>query len=466
MTADHDLDAGLRRVAAALDRAVTPIDPAAVLDRRPPAGAPRGQALLAVAAALALVAAVVAALASGGDDRSVQTERPPVSVVGETTTTAPTTTAPPETGPPGTGPVRPASYEGVPWEQLPERGEAVVEGERVTLRDLAGTELGSFPVDELPQLGSVEEPRLRIQPGVGITVASAVVEEGDCLVTTADGNRVAACGPEQGTLALLRPDGTTVDLAGMAIDARIGRWRRGFLSPDGRWVLGQWSAECETPFAMLVPTDGGPMRTADGFTTFDGSEPPFPATSWVQGWTADGRAVVTFPDQPACGQGDPQPGTYAIDPETGARTPVDAEPFRLIPWARSSHENDRELALSRATVELGLEPCCGEPAHGGGGVTGGVVWEGTEVPILGGDVGPIQSPLTDVAATEVDGLPVTTGVLEGNAVLAFTCGDTRWFLGGAVVAGAPPGPEQLAAVASALIPHLYCTVGPPPAVAG
>ena len=36
-----------------------------------------------------------------------------------------------------------------------------------------------------------------------------------------------------------------------------GHWSGGYLSPDGRTLLAQWSAECEVPFAFFVSSRGG-----------------------------------------------------------------------------------------------------------------------------------------------------------------------------------------------------------------
>ncbi|HEX7136164.1 MAG TPA: hypothetical protein VF228_26520 [Iamia sp.] len=478
MTSERDLLDGLRRAAEQLDAATAPTDVASVVGRRSPASPRPARAGLAAAAVVVLLAGVVAVLALGrGDDESVRVDTPPSSVTSEapepsTPTSTPIEPTPPSDSTPATGPVVPPSYEGVPWDQLPAAGRAVVDDERITLVDEAGTELGSFLHAELPLFGSVEEARLLIQPGLAIEVVSDIVEVDGCRVTGASGARIGACGPEQGTLARLYPDGQTVPLVEDPLTPEdTGRWRSGQLSPDGRWVLAQWSGECEVPVAFLVPTDGGPVRTADGLTGWGGDGGPWPANSGAIGWTDDGRAIVSFPESPACGSGDEGPGTYLIDPDTGERTPSDVGgPFGYVLWERAGNENERERAFGRAATELGVEMCCGEPAHGRGGVTSGVVWDGIDVFVGGGDIGPVtidpgEGELGDVETGDVDGLPVVTGSLSGRPFLAFTCGDTRWMLGGApVFEGSPPTDAVLRDLASALIPRLYCTVGDPPAV--
>jgi hypothetical protein len=44
--------------------------------------------------------------------------------------------------------------------------------------------------------------------------------------------------------------------------AIVGHWERAILSPDGRRLLLQWSAECETQFTFLVGVEGGAPRPA------------------------------------------------------------------------------------------------------------------------------------------------------------------------------------------------------------
>ena len=91
----------------------------------------------------------------------------------------------------------------------------------------------------------------------------------------------------------------------------LGFWRSVELSPDGAWVLAQWSGECESPTAFLLPYDDG----AKG-TTVDGT----PLTSWTDapssvpaGWTADGRARFVV-GAGACGSGLPVRGVYGVAP--------------------------------------------------------------------------------------------------------------------------------------------------------
>jgi hypothetical protein len=76
--------------------------------------------------------------------------------------------------------------------------------------------------------------------------------------------------------------------------AVVGHWAAGFLSPDGRTLLVQWSAECEVPFAFAVPARGGTPRLVLGGRRLDEAQP-----SIAHGWTLDGRAIVEV--VPGCG---------------------------------------------------------------------------------------------------------------------------------------------------------------------
>jgi hypothetical protein len=125
--------------------------------------------------------------------------------------------------------------------------------------------------------------------------------------------------------------------------------------------------------------------------------------------------------------------------------------------------------VARARDELGVDGCCGEPSHGGAGVSDGVVWDGVEVAVGGG---PITSsadtsgggPFADAPETvPLAGGTVAIGALAdaltpGAVAVAFTCGDTAWFVGGGL-SGEGADRETVLAVAEALIPHLYCTLG-------
>ena len=85
-----------------------------------------------------------------------------------------------------------------------------------------------------------------------------------------------------------------------------GHWDWAAVSPDGEWLVAQWTAECEVPVAFLVPVGGGKAvpvaRDRYG-----------PATSKALGWTRDGRAIVELPGL-SCGSTSQRPGTYVLRP--------------------------------------------------------------------------------------------------------------------------------------------------------
>lgn len=68
---------------------------------------------------------------------------------------------------------------------------------------------------------------------------------------------------------------------------KVGHWAKAYLSPDGKTLLAQWTAECEIPAAFLVSVRGGAPRVVTGEA--DWTNAP---RSVADGWTDDGRAIV------------------------------------------------------------------------------------------------------------------------------------------------------------------------------
>lgn len=100
------------------------------------------------------------------------------------------------------------------------------------------------------------------------------------------------------------PDGITL----------LGHWRWAIPSSRDGTLLAQWSSECEVPAAFFVGDDGVPRSVLGG----DWIDEP---NTVAVGWLPDGRALVEVQGPDAgCGRGAPEPGVYAIDPATGART--------------------------------------------------------------------------------------------------------------------------------------------------
>jgi len=102
--------------------------------------------------------------------------------------------------------------------------------------------------------------------------------------------------------------------------AKVGHWERAYLSPDGKTLLAQWSAECEIPVAFFASGRGGPVRPVAGRSLRDAP------VSVADGWTQDGRAIVEFPAA-ACGSGVHKPGIYFVSLD-GTRTFVHPLPRR------------------------------------------------------------------------------------------------------------------------------------------
>jgi hypothetical protein len=89
--------------------------------------------------------------------------------------------------------------------------------------------------------------------------------------------------------------------------AFVGHWRSVERSPDGRTLLLQWSAECESPVAYFADADGSRLRPAGRDSGVE---------STAVGWARDGRAVIAFP-KGVCGSGRSRSGTYFVHPTTG-----------------------------------------------------------------------------------------------------------------------------------------------------
>jgi hypothetical protein len=247
----------------------------------------------------------------------------------------------------------------------------------------------------------------------------------------------AVCGPEPETdeVKIVGLDGSRRSLAGPVIE--LGHWRFAVPSPNGRWVLAQWSGECEVTQAYLVNVRSGQRRPVIGGGV----------ASNAIGWAPDGRAIVGLPTA-ACGRTSGQTGTYLVDPATGRRR-------RIHAYSQGAHftgylsyrANRLERVMIRAHRELGLEYCCTQPSHGGGDAENGFVFEGHDVEVL---------------AVPLDELRYSSEPRPGT--LSFTCGSARYFLFDAGPSGSldDPVPNRrfLERAARRLVPGLYCTPGP------
>jgi hypothetical protein len=99
----------------------------------------------------------------------------------------------------------------------------------------------------------------------------------------------------------------------------IGHWAWADLSPDEHVILGQWSAECESPEAFLIA--GGMKRQFGASKTTE---------SLALGWLSSRRAVVQFP-LGVCGTGMGVPGVYVV-PQSSKPQLLRAVSDRAATW--------------------------------------------------------------------------------------------------------------------------------------
>jgi hypothetical protein len=134
-----------------------------------------------------------------------------------------------------------------------------------------------------------------------------------CTVGTGQRPRwILLCGS---TRSLSKTPQAIVELVGVKIIRRapvkspapntspIGHWAGVQLAPDGRTLLAQWSAECETPQAFLVSRRTGSARRLGGAAD----------DSIALGWTNDGQALIYFPTGVCGGTYRDGAGVYAFD---------------------------------------------------------------------------------------------------------------------------------------------------------
>jgi hypothetical protein len=360
------------------------------------------------------------------------------------------------------------------WNSLPPVGIAVrsLDGP-VELYDLGGALVGTTAAPS----AALNGPRLVVWPGqLDLEPVDGVEVPPGCSSAEAGGGiRVALCGGQPGLprrVELIDSAGdATVLVDGLpqpaeSTDEVLGHWRWATPSPDGRWVLAQWSGECEVPRAFLIAADSGDLRAVTGER--DAAWATAPASSAL-GWSPDGRGVVSLPEA-ACGTSAERLGVHLLDPESGALElvlPGRAPSDQAFLWTKQVFANGLERRLLSALRDLGLEECCAEPSHGGAGVTSGAVFEGHDILVnahpADGAAALLQGatrqrvPLLHGEAAVVD---VSTGSPSGSRVVAFACGDVWWWLS---------WPEQgttevdsLLLLAEELVPHLGCTLRDPP----
>jgi hypothetical protein len=385
---------------------------------------------------LAVVAVGAGLIRSDGGDGGgrVETDQSPT----------PTALPPPVAGtlPPG------AQLPEVPFAGLPSAGFADVTAAGVVLFSLDGTELGTstgWP-GGVPTRGS----DLVVLDDDGVTTVMqappdpAQVPEGCDTAAGAGGTRLALCDAGN-EIVRVEPSGARARVAA----ALAGyTWTQALPSPDGRWMLTEATDDCDGAVAAVGPTDGsGDLTTLVGDALAEGH---------AVGWLPDGRAVTQLVGG-GCGQGAISSRVFVTEPGgDDAQLPI-APRGVLHMWARADAElgNALDRTFQRAAREAGLETCCPVLINGTG-LGAGVVWEGSQVSVTASDR---EAVLSTGGTVEVAGVPGVEIGLEdgpGGRVAWFACGGSIWHVGGAPLDVTHD--DSVTAVASALIPHLYCTV--------
>lgn len=174
-----------------------------------------------------------------------------------------------------------------------------------------------------------------------------------------------------------------------------------------------------------------------------------------------------------CGAAADEPGVHLVEPDThqnrlliGQRAPGPTVHL----WQGRIGGNEGEWLFASVLQQLGLEGCCGEPSHGGSGVTSGARWQDLDIPISATPPGTTDTvPFNDLVLssepTELEGAPAVAGEADLGPFAAYTCGDRIWTFGGAG-AGDRATAEAVRSLAASVLPHLGCTVGERPLAPG
>jgi hypothetical protein len=163
--------------------------------------------------------------------------------------------------------------------------------------------------------------------GSDAPAAAAAWEPRECTLAGAhDGVSYRVCYASPTRRAIERLSGGRVERVAVADPpgAVVGHWRWAALSPDGSTLLAQWSAECEVPFAFLVPASGGSPRLVTGEA--DWTDAP---ESEALGWTTAGEPIVHLP-KGFCGKSATAPGTYVFGGGAPRRLAAKVKPS-LVP---------------------------------------------------------------------------------------------------------------------------------------
>jgi hypothetical protein len=134
----------------------------------------------------------------------------------------------------------------------------------------------------------------------------------------------------------------------------VGHWVAARISPDGAWLLAQWSGECEVPAAYLVRIADGAVLAADGRPL----QPPGaaePGDSWAVTWAGD-RALIAVTGGPCGGTGF-ESAVWSIDP---ARAPGP----RSSPWTTTRTGSSPRPSAPGGGPTFGRRPAAAAPVPG------------------------------------------------------------------------------------------------------
>jgi hypothetical protein len=422
-----ELDDRLAALARQLDHSAPTVSADEVVGRSEPVRLrPRGRVL--AGAGVLTAAAVLAGLfvLVSDDDKGQQ-----VTAATRPTATSVTTSK----SPPGTFTIPPEALEA-----LDRAAMVLFDDKEMALVDLTGKEL-----DRIPREGwFTNDPDLGVDLNAPSqnevwTEPAPVVEDpvpGCERVHSRGGIRAAVCPMQTEAespteIRLVAPDGKSRVLAG-PVSPDVGHWRFAVPSPDGKWVLAEWSAECEAQQAYLFDVATG-KRTELGL----GSE------ARVIGWTPgpDTRAIVGVGDG-ACGDEGSEKGTFLLTPGTGGRSKIHDFPGgAMVAETQGWMVNRLERLFLRALGELGLDSCCAEPSHGGSWLRAGMVVGGYDVIVAG-------EPIDFLSDDPLDG--------DG---IRFRCGQARYTLASGDY-DRPAGRRTIDRAADLLVSRLYCARQP------
>jgi hypothetical protein len=154
-----------------------------------------------------------------------------------------------------------------------------------------------------------------------VTSSDVVRFDSDCFIgNDSPVGRVDICGD---TLRINRATGSPLDVM---TPGGHHLWTAAAVSPDGKTVLAQRSAECESQSAWLVPLD-----KPDPTPQLAGP----PGTEWDSagmGWLDDGHAIISY-GPGICGTALPAgPGVYSLDPRYGSLRPIYPVPADISAW--------------------------------------------------------------------------------------------------------------------------------------